>query len=66
MHTDNLIINHSTTRQTIEGIAKLFPHLDGEATTTLIVETVDSIDTSAFVITPQKKEVFWVFTFVSK
>jgi hypothetical protein len=66
VHADNFIINHCATGQTIEGIAKLLPHLDGEATATLVVESINPIDTRTLVIAPQEKEVFWILNFVCK
>jgi len=66
MHTNNFIVNDGTTWQAVEGIAKLLPHLDREATTALVVKAVNSIDSGAFMITPQQKEVFGVLNFVGK
>jgi hypothetical protein len=66
MHTDNLIINHCTTGQAIKGVAKLFPHFHGKATATFVVEAIDTINTSAFMVTSQQEKVFRVFNFVGK
>lgn len=66
MHTNNLVVNHSTAGKAVEGIAELLPHFHRKATTTLIVESVDSIDTGAFVIAAQEKEILRVFNLVGK
>ena len=66
MHTYDLVINHRTTRQTVEGIAKLLPHFDRKPTSALIVEAIDSIDSSTFMVASQQKEVFRVLNFVGK
>ena len=66
MHTYDLVINHRTTRQTVEGIAKLLPHFDRKPASALIVEAIDSIDSSTFMVSSQQKEVFRIFNFVSK
>lgn len=66
MHANNFIINYCTTRQAIEGVAKLLPHFHRVSTATFIVESIDTIDTSAFVVSSQQKEIFWVLDFVSK
>jgi hypothetical protein len=66
VHTNDLIVNHRTTRQAIEGIAKLLPHLDREATTALIVKAINSVDSGTFMVSPQQKEVFRVLNFVGK
>lgn len=66
MHTDNFIVDHCTTGQTVEGIAELLPHLDREPTAALIIKAINSVDSSTFVISTQKEEVFGVLDFVSK
>jgi hypothetical protein len=66
MHADNLVVNDCTTWQAVESITKLLPHFDGESATTLVVEAVDSVDTSTFVVSSKEKEVFRVFNLVSK
>ena len=66
MHTNDLIVNDRSARQTIKSVAKLFPHFDGKATAALVVKAVDAVDTSALVVAAQEKEVFGVLDFVSK
>jgi hypothetical protein len=49
----------------MEGITSADRHGDGIAgTRTFIIEAVYSVDTGAFVVTSQDKEVFWVFDLV--
>jgi hypothetical protein len=50
MHTNNLVINDGTTWKTVEGVAKLFPHFDREAATAFVIKTIDTIDSSTFMI----------------
>jgi len=64
VHANDLIINHSRTWKTIEGIAKLFPHLYREAPTTFIIKTVNPINASTFMVSTQKEEIFRVLNFV--
>ena len=66
MHTDNFIINNSTARQTIKGIAKLLPHFYREAAAAFIVKTINSVDAGALMVAPQQEEVFWVLDLVGK
>ena len=66
MHADNLIINHSTTWQAVEGITKLLPHLDREAATALIIKAVNSIDPGTLVIASQQEKVLLIFNFLGK
>lgn len=66
MHADNFIINHGTAGQTIEGIAKLFPHFDGKSTSTFIVKAIDSINAGTFVIASEQEEIFGILNLVGK
>lgn len=66
MHADNLVVNDCATRQTIEGIAKLFPHLNREAATALVIKSVNSIDSSTLMISTEEEEVFRILNFVCK
>ena len=66
MHADDLVIDHGTTRQAIESIAQLLPHLHGEPTTALVIKSVYTIDPCTLMVTPQKEEILWILNFVSK
>jgi hypothetical protein len=50
MHTNNLVINDSAARKTVEGVAKLLPHLDGKSTTAFIVKSINSVDSGTLVV----------------
>lgn len=64
MHGEDLLINDSGDWQAIEAIRKSLPQLNVVSSLALIVETVDSVDGSAFMISSQDEEVLWVFDFV--
>lgn len=66
MHADDLVINHGTTGQAIERVAKLLPHFDRKTATALVIKSVDAVDPSAFVISTQKEKVLRVLDFVSE
>ena len=66
MHANNLVINNSATRETVEGIAKLLPHLDREAAAAFVIKAINPIDSGAFVVSSQEEKVFWVLDFVGK
>jgi hypothetical protein len=66
MHTDNFIINDGTAWQAVECIAELLPHLDGKPSTALIIESVDAINASAFMIAAKQKEIFRILDFIGK
>ncbi len=64
MHANDLIINHSSARKAVESVAKLFPHFDREASAAFIVKSINSIDTSTFVVSSQEEEIFGILDFV--
>ena len=66
VHANNLIINDRTAGQTVEGVAKLLPHLDRETTTAFVVKAVNAINAGALVIPPQEEKVLGVLDFVGK
>lgn len=66
MHANNLVVDHSTTWQAVEGITKLLPHLDREAATAFIVKAINSVDSSTFMVTSQEEEVLRIFDFVGE
>ena len=66
MHANDLIIDNGSARKAVEGIAKLFPHLNREASTAFIIKSVDAVDTSTLVVSSQQKEVFRILDFVRK
>jgi hypothetical protein len=66
MHANDFIINNGAAWQRIKCIAKVFPHLDRKPAATLIIKSVDSINTSAFMISSEKKKVFRIFDLISE
>jgi len=66
MHANNFIINNRTAWQTIKRITECFPKFYAEATTAFIIKPIYAVDTCAFMVTPQNKEIFWILDFVSK
>ncbi len=64
MHANDLIINDCSAWKAVESVAKLFPHFYGEASTAFIIKSVDSIDTSTFVVSSQEEEIFRILDFV--
>jgi len=72
---EDFFIDNCGERQTVEAICERFPkliqkrvisrfcrfsNLDIIPAFTFVIEAVDSVDGSAFVISPQQKEVLWV------
>ena len=66
MHTNNLIINDGAAWQTVEGVAKLLPHLDREPAAALIIKTINSIDPCTLVVATKQEKILRVLDFVGK
>jgi len=64
VHADDLVVDDGAAREAVKGVAKLLPHLDGEAAAALVVEAVNSVNPRALVIAPQQEKVLGVFDFV--
>lgn len=66
MHANDFVVNDGGARQAIEGVTELLPHFDREATTALVVKSVDAINACAFVVSSQEKEILRILNFVGK
>jgi hypothetical protein len=66
VHTDNFIINDSSTRQAVESVAEGLPKLDAEPAPAFIIEPINSINTSALVITSKDEKVFRILDLVGE
>lgn len=66
MHGKDLLVDNGGNGQAVEAIGKSLPELDVVATLALIVESVDTVDRGAFVVTAENEEVFGIFDLVRK
>ena len=66
MTAKNLFVYNCCYRETIKTISENFPQFNGIFFFTLIIKTINSIDSRTFVVTPQQKKVFWVSDFISQ
>ena len=66
MHGEDLLVDNGGNGQAVEAIGKSLPELDVVAAFALIVESVDTIDRGAFVVTAENEEVFGIFDLVRK
>ena len=66
MHTEDLVVNESSNRQTVEAVGETLPQSHVVFSFAFIVETVDTVDRSGFVVASEKKEVELVFELVGK
>ena len=66
VHTQDLIIDESGNGHAIKDVLELFPDADGVAALAFVVETVDSIDLAALVISSQQEEILLKLDFVGQ
>jgi hypothetical protein len=66
VHAQNLLIDDCCNRQGVEAVRERLPQLDVVAALALIVETVNSVDGSTFVVAAQDEKVLRVFDLVSQ
>jgi len=66
MHTENFLVNDSSDGETVEAVSESLPQLDVVPSLALIVETVDSVNWGALVVSSEQEEILWVLDFVSK
>lgn len=64
VHGKDLLVDDSSNWQAIEAISKGLPKLDIIPSLAFVVESIDTVDRSTFVITTENEEVFWVFDLV--
>lgn len=64
VHGEDLLINDGRDGQAVEAIRKCLPQFDVVTTLAFVIETVDSVDGSAFVVSAQNEEVLRVFDLV--
>lgn len=66
VHAQNFLIDDRTNGQAIEYVWEYFPEFNGVATFAFVIEAVNTIDLSAFMIAAEQEEIFWVFDFVTQ
>jgi hypothetical protein len=66
MHAKDFFINDCRTGKAVEAIRKGLPEFNTKSSLAFIVESVDTVDGSAFVISTKKKKVFGILDFVGK
>ena len=57
MHAQNLIVDQSSNWHTVKNILKLLPQTNGIPIFALVVETVDSVNLAALVVSSEQEEV---------
>lgn len=66
MHAQDLFINNGSNRETVKAVSEGLPELDVVPPLALIVETIDSVNTSTFVVSSQQEEVLGILDLVGK
>jgi hypothetical protein len=64
VHGEDLLVDDSGDGKTVEAVGESFPQLDVVATLALVVETVDTIDRGALVVTTQHEKVLGILDLV--
>jgi len=64
VHSEDLLINDGGDGQAVEAVGERLPQLDVVPPFALIVESVDTIDGRALVVSPQDEKVFRVLDLV--
>ena len=57
MHAEDLVVDHACDGEAVEGVAEQPPHFDVISPLTLVVETVDPVDGSTFVVASHDEKV---------
>jgi hypothetical protein len=66
MHGEDLLIDYGSDRQAVKTIGKSFPQLDIVPAFAFVVESIDSVDGSAFMIASQNEKVLGVLNLVGE
>jgi len=64
MHAQNLIIYQCGNGHTVENILELFPDADAVASLALVIEPINPVDLTAFVVASQQEKVLLIFDLV--
>ena len=66
MHAEDLLVDKSCNGQTIEDITENSPESDWVSTFALVIEAIDTVDLSTFVVAAQQEKVLRVLDFVAQ
>ena len=66
VHAEDLLIDQSCNGQTIEDITENSPESDRISAFALVIEAIDTVDLSTFVVAAQQEKVLGVLDFVAQ
>lgn len=64
MHAEDLLVNDGSDGETVEAVCERLPELDVIAALALVVESIDTVDGRALVVTTENEEVLGVLDLV--
>lgn len=66
MDAEDLVIDNSSDREAVEALNELLPEFQRVATLALIVESINTIDGAAFVVSSEQEEVLRILDLVGE
>ena len=66
MHGEDLLVDDGRDWQTVEAVCECFPQFNVVPSFAFVVEAIDAVDRSAFVIPTEDEKIFRVFDLVGK
>jgi len=66
MHCEDFLIYDCSNRQAVEAVGKSLPQLDIVPTLTFVIEAVDTVDGSTFMVAAQDEKVFRILDLVGE
>jgi hypothetical protein len=64
VHAEDLLVNNGCNGKTVEAVSEGLPQFDVVAAFALVVETIDTIDRCAFVVSSEQEEILRILDFV--
>ena len=64
MHSEDLLVDDGCNWEAVEAVCEGLPQLDVVSSFAFIVESVNTIDRSAFVVSTKDEEILWIFDLV--
>jgi len=66
VHAQDFFVNESSNRETVEAVGEGFPQFDIVSSLAFVVETINTVDGGALVVSSQEEEVLRVLYLVSQ
>ena len=66
MHAEDLLVNKGGNRKAVETVSEGLPESDVVSSLAFVVESIDTIDGGALVVTSEQEEVLWILDLVGE